>query len=294
MLRSVPFAIALLLAAASANAAPTSAVGPTFAYDTSHAVAATYGPARAPARGVTARNFRFVSTTGNTVRGVIVTGRTAGRQPGILWVHWLGDPKTTNHTEFAPDAIALARHGATSILVDCMWARRGWFRTMGKSAEADYRATVNQVIDLRRTLDFLLAQPRVDPKRIAFVGHDFGGMVGALLSGVDRRPQFYVFMAVTPKFSDWYLLGKTIPRREAYVARLAPLNTLDYLWRSRAKAYLFQFSGPDHYVSVANATAFFESAPTRRGVFYYDADHDLAIPAAFSDRQSWLVAELWK
>jgi len=296
MSRSALAAMALFIAASPAHAAPAApaAFGPTFAYDASRPVAATYGPARNPARGVTMRDFRFVSTTGNAVRGVIVTGKGAGRQPGILWVHWLGNPKTTNHTEFEADAIALAKRGATSILVDCMWARRGWFRTMGKSADADYRATVNQVIDLRRALDLLLAQPHVDPNRIAYVGHDFGGMVGALLAGVDRRPQFYVFLAVTPKFSDWYLLGKTIPNRPAYVARLAPLNTLDYLWRSHAKAYLFQFSGVDRFVSAADATAFFESAPTRRGVFYYDADHDLAIPAAFNDRQSWLLGELWK
>ena len=41
--------------------------------------------------------------------------------------------------------------------------------------------------DLRRALDVLLAQPGVDPKRIAYVGHDFGAMYGAVLAGVDRR-----------------------------------------------------------------------------------------------------------
>jgi alpha/beta superfamily hydrolase len=275
------------LAVPAARPAP-----PAYAYDASRPVAATFGAARS-VRGVVTRSFSFKSPTGNMVTGVVIAGKATRRQPGILFVHWLGDPKTTNHTEFIPDAVALARRGATSILVDAMWSRRGWFRGVGKDAERDYRATVNQVIDLRRALDLLLMQPNVDPKRIAFVGHDFGGMVGALLSAVDRRPQYYVFMAVTPKFSDWYLLGKQHPRRAAYVARLGGLDTLEHLWRSRAKAYLFQFSGPDKYVSAAEATAFFEAAPRRRGVYYYDADHDLAIPAAARDRQAWLVDELW-
>lgn len=284
---------ALTAALVLAFATPASAA-PTFAYDDSRPVAATFGLAQAKGNGVVVRTMEFKSTTGNVVTGVIVTGRAAKPQPGILWVHWLGEPKTTNHTEFLPDAVALAKRGATSILVDALWSKRGWYNATGRSAEADYRDTVNQVIDLRRTLDLLLKQPNVDAKRIAFVGHDFGGMVGALLSAVDRRPQYYVFMAVTPKFSDWYLLGKPAhPQRAAYIARIGELNTLEHLWRSNAKAYLFQFSGPDKYVSAAEATAFFEAAPKRRGVFYYDADHSLATPAAFKDRQSWLVEELW-
>ena len=118
-------------------------------------------------------------------------------------------------------------------------------------------------------------------------------MVGALLAGVDRRPRYYVLMAATPKFSDWYLLGKTIPDRAAYVARIAPLDTLAALEHSRAKAYLFQFSSVDKYVSAADARAFFEAAPMPRGVYYYDTEHSLHIPAAFDDRQNWLVDQLF-
>lgn len=57
------------------------------------------------------------------------------------------------------------------------------------------------VIDLRRALDLLLAQPGADPKRIAFVGHDYGSMHGAILAGVDRRPQSYVLLTPTGSFS---------------------------------------------------------------------------------------------
>ena len=43
------------------------------------------------------------------------------------------------------------------------------------------------------------------PKRFALVGHDFGGMYGALAGNLDRRPTQYVLMAATPRFPDWYL-----------------------------------------------------------------------------------------
>src|SRR5262249_19790716 len=139
--------------------------------------------------------------TGTTVTGEIVMGTGNGPHPGVLFVHWLGE-HNCDHTEFEPDAYALAKIGVTSVLVDTMWAKHGWFNTVGKSAADDIRVTANQVIDLRRSLDLLLAQTGVDAGRIAYVGHDFGGMVGALLSAVDTRPQYYVLLAVTPKFSD--------------------------------------------------------------------------------------------
>lgn len=267
------------------------ATPPTFDYDASKPVVAKYGAARTISRGVVARDFRFRSTTGNTVTGAAVYGKGNGRHPGILWVHWLGE-KNTNHHEFEPDAYVLAKQGITSVLVDAMWSHHGWFRGVGKSAVADYKMTHDQVVDLRRSLDFLLAQPGVNRDRIAYVGHDFGGMVGALLASVDRRPQYWVFMAVTPKFSDWYLLGKQHPQRAAYVEHLAGLDTLASLGRAHARAYLFQFSGPDKFVSAANARAFFESAPNPRGVYYYDAEHDLDVPSAHDDRLRWLTDQL--
>ena len=36
-------------------------------------------------------------------------------------------------------------------------------------------------------LDVLLANSRVDPKRVAYVGHDFGAMYGMVMTGVDQR-----------------------------------------------------------------------------------------------------------
>ena len=43
-------------------------------------------------------------------------------RPGVLFVHWLGDAATTNHTEFEADAVALARRGAVCVLLDAMWS----------------------------------------------------------------------------------------------------------------------------------------------------------------------------
>src|SRR5262249_57326088 len=112
-------------------------------------------------------------------RAILVVPKSAAPHAGVLFVHWLGEPETTNRSEFVADAIALANAGTVSLLIDAMWSAPKWFKT--RTTETDYAASIDQVKDLRRALDFLLAQEGVDPARVAFVGHDFGGMYGSIV-----------------------------------------------------------------------------------------------------------------
>ena len=247
---------------------------------------------RQAAPGVVAFDLEASSTANGAVKGEVIQGSGAGPHPGVLFVHWLGEPRTTNHSEFEPDAIALARRGVTSVLVDTAWAAPGWFETVGKSADADLVQAHLQVGQLQDALSLLQGLPSVDPARIAYVGHDFGAMFGALLAGVDSRPRVFVLMAGVPTMSQWYLLGKTHPQRNAYVAALDALDIRGGLRASHAKAFLFQFAARDHYVKREDAAAFFEAAPLPRGLFTYDADHDLDVPQAHADRLAWLTEQL--
>ena len=241
--------------------------------------------------GTLREELTFASTGGRRLHAEIVSPLQHGSVAGVLFVHWLGDPKTTNLTEFEADATALAKHGVTSLLVDAMWSQPHWF-TRVRTTGTDYQMSIEQVVDLRRSLDVLLAQPGVDPNRIAYVGHDFGSMYGAVLSGVDARPRWYVLMAGTPSFAQWFLLGKKPPDVNAYTAQMAPLDPGPYLARSKAQAFLFQFAAKDEYIAPQRELEFFQSAPLPRAMYVYDADHSLAVPQAFEDRQAWLLQRL--
>ncbi len=284
-LRLAALALAGLLLAGGAEAQPSEPGRPSVA------LRLDIGPAHRLGRGVHAEDVVFDAPSGAKVTGELVRGLGKGPHPGVLFVHWLGDPKTTNHTEFEPDAVALARKGVTSLMVDTAWARPGWFDTVGKSADADVAQAREQLAELRRALDMLQLQG-VDPARIAYVGHDFGAMFGALLAGMDGRPRVFVLMAGAPTMSQWYLLGKTHPDRTAYVAALDALDIRKSLQASHARGFLFQFASRDHYVKREDAAGFFEAAPLPRGLFTYDADHDLETPQAHADRLAWLTEQL--
>jgi acetyl esterase/lipase len=186
----------------------------------------------------------------------------------------------------------LAGRGIASVLVDAMWAAPDWF-DKGRSPDTDFADSIHQVVDLRRAIDLLQAQSDVDAHKIAYVGHDFGAMYGALLSGVDPRPRWYVLMAGNPSFSQWFLLGKQPADVAAYTAQMAPLDPPAYLARSHADAYMFQFAQKDFYIRPDDEAAFFDAAPPPRAMYVYKIDHSLATPLALQDRLTWLGARLF-
>jgi dienelactone hydrolase len=285
-------AIALLLGGGVARAAalPASAFAYTPIPLDVHVVST------AAAGGVRTSIVTFASTPQRRVSAETVAPVSGANQPGILFVHWLGDAPTTNHREFERDAHVLARRGITCVLLDASWSTvttngADWFFKV-RSTSTDYANSIAQVIDLRRGLDLLVAQPNVDPDRIAYVGHDFGSMYGAVLAGVDPRPRFYVLMAGVPSFATWFLLGKAPADVPAYRAEMAPLDPPLYLGRATAKGFMFQFAAHDEFVTAEHANAFFTAAPLPRAMFVYDAKHDLDIPLARADRIAWLSQRL--
>jgi pimeloyl-ACP methyl ester carboxylesterase len=209
----------------------------------------------------------------------------------VLFLHWY-DEKAGNsdRSEFLPEAYDLARHGATSLLVDAMWAKPNWFEERNRAD--DYNASIAQVKTLRRAVDVLVRQPGVSPSRVALVGHDFGMMFGAILAGIDHRIRASVFVAGTSCLSDWYLLGNKQPAAEQQKIKVAlsPLCPVLYLPKASGPV-LLQFGTNDPYVRLQNAHALASAAPEPKLVRYYDAGHALNAQARV-DRLEWLALRL--
>jgi len=194
-------------------------------------------------------------------------------------------------TAHSSDALDLAKHGVVSMLVDMPWSQKDWFNT--RTTNDDYAGTVAQVIALRRALDCLGAIPGVDKSRIAYVGHDFGAMVGVLLLAVDNRPSYAVLMAPTLSFWEWYLLGKQPADPAAYVAQMSVFDLPGWLAKGRQKATLLQVGQLDEYVSQATGIAIRNAIPARgRTLRAYKLDHALEDETTHEDRLTWLVTQL--
>ena len=236
------------------------------------------------------RDVVFTSIPGGKdVKAYLVSPSNAGPHAGILWVHWLGEEKS-DRSQFLDEAIALASRGTVSLLVNAMWADSGWYEK--RVPEEDYANSIGQVIALRRAMDLLLSQPGVDPKRVAVVGHDYGGMYATIMGGVDQRASTYVLVAVTPSLNDWAYFGAQPKSPVGYIRQNAVLEIPIYLREIKNASILFQFGKEDFYVSGAGAAIYFRSANERKERKFYDAKHPMNKPEIQADRGAWLVKEL--
>jgi dienelactone hydrolase len=237
--------------------------------------------------GATVEDIVFPSPSGDDVAASFIRpSQGVSNAAAVLFVHWLGH-HDCNRTEFLEDALALAGRGVVSLLVDAQWSDK-----VEKVYEFDEASAIQQVIDLRRSLDVLLAQPGVDPARIAYVGHDYGAMYGSIVAGVDHRLRTAVFMTPTAHLSTWNLIVKRRPDPDAYAARMAIYDPAIYLPHAALSGLLLQFARTDQYVSEQDAQTIINAAPEPKLVIWHDADHDLATDEVRKERLDWLSAQL--
>ncbi len=141
----------------------------------------------------------FSTTTGGRTVAYLVKPQGEGPFAGVIFVHWLGTV-SANRGEFLEEAVALAKHGVMSLLL------QGYFPWMSfpMGNEIDHDLMLGQVIELRRAVDFLLAQPGIDPERLGYIGHDYGAVYGGVLAGIDQRLKTYILHGGHAKFRRFW------------------------------------------------------------------------------------------
>ncbi len=240
--------------------------------------------------GIQVHDLSYASPRSGRVVAYLVTPPGKGPFAGIIWMHWLG-AINSNRNEFLDDAIASAKKGSVSVLIDGNFP---WLKPPS-SLDADRALLIQQVIDIRRGLDLLLTRTDVDPKRIAYVGHDFGAMYGTILAGVDKRAKTYVLVAGTTTFHDWFLTywsPAPTGKREEYRASMAAFDPIRYVDHAAPAALFFQFSTSDRFIPNTTAEEFYNAASNPKNIKWYPVPHQMKNDDIINDRFDWLNKQL--
>jgi dienelactone hydrolase len=215
-----------------------------------------------------------------------------GTFAAILYVHWY-EPEShdSNRSQFVNEAIEMAKRGIICLTVETLWSDPDFF--LKRTQADDMQNSMEEVVNLRRFMDFLLSQPNVDSKRFAYVGHDFGGMYGVLAGSLDKRPAHYVIMAATPRFSDWYLYLPKLEgeARETFIREMAGIDPITHIANLSPASILFQFGNDDFHVPLERVDEFFEATKEPKEKKMYEAGHGLNEDAT-KDRKDWLKNQL--
>ena len=271
----------------------------TFAYDRAAPLALRDSVERA-GDSVTVRRVSFASPKGGRATGFLVvpitTPRGATRLAGIVLLH--GAPGSA--AQMLGLAAPIARHGAVVLALDAPFARRDPNDPLTFTPR-DSADQVQLVVDLQRAVDVLVARPDVDPARLGFVGGSYGGAIGALLAGVERRVRAYSLeladggLAAHFTAADGRRLAPPGPIPVAQWCRwldaLEPIAPLRFVGRAAPAALLFPWGRQDPLVPAHLADALWAAAPEPKERRWYDAGHGLP-REAWADRMAWLAAHL--
>jgi cephalosporin-C deacetylase-like acetyl esterase len=217
-------------------------------------------------------------------------------RPFVLFNHWGEGDKN----EFLQQARVLASRGFVCILIDGPWlcpdSPIKSFKNQGYEMYRQY------VMNARSAIDLAQQHFKVNEDQIFCVGHSFGCNTAAILSAVDKRIDYFVFMAgvysttenITksqfPDFVQWR--SENPDQFKAWVAKMKPLDAEHFLTFKTAPC-LIQVANKDEYISDQENDTFIRLTPTPKEIKIYDAGHALNA-AAESDRTNWILGKVFK
>ncbi|MDQ6651518.1 MAG: hypothetical protein M3Y84_02115 [Acidobacteriota bacterium] len=249
---------------------------------------------------VSVHDITYLSPKGGVVPAYLVVPKGKGPFAAVVWGHWYwGNSPMRNRKEFLDEAVALAQAGVVSLLTDGPIARPGHVVNNETLNEQDPLDLVQQVVDMRRGVDLLLARKDVDSKRIAYVGHSYNAVIGAILSGVERRFKAFVLMAAT--MSDE--VSMKTPEYQQYRQKVGPEKfdafVLKYAWTDQGKyvshaapAVVFlQYATQEKFITPERAREYAAVVSEPKQFKLYEAPHALN-EEAMRDRITFLTKHL--
>jgi dienelactone hydrolase len=249
---------------------------------------------------VAIHDITYASPKGGVVPAYLVVPKGKGPFAAVIWGHWYwGNSPVRNRKEFLEEAVVLADAGVVSLLTDGPIARPGHVENKNPLNDQDVTDLAQQVIDMRRGVDLLLARKDVDPKRLAYVGHSYNAVVGAILSGVERRFKAFVLMAATMsdevsmKFPEYQQYRKEIgPEKfDAYNAKYSWTDQGKYVSHAAPAVVFLQYGSQEKFLTPERARLYAAVVSEPKRFELYDAPHALNA-AARRDRIAFLTEQL--
>jgi uncharacterized protein len=246
--------------------------------------------------GVEVSGISYDSPAGGQVTGILVDPiNRSSLRPGIILMH--GMPGSARDTWLTAYAQTLAQYGAVVIAIDAPFARRTGSPV--RMTRQDREEQIQLMKDLQRAVDVLRAQPNVDDDRIAYVGVSYGGAMGALFAGIERRIKAAALVVgdgglvthSTAPNALAFLASLSCATRAAWFREMVPIEPIRFIGLATPTPLLLQNGLADNLVAPADAELLHNAAPQPKSLLWYNAGHGLNQQAVI-DRHDWLVGQI--
>jgi uncharacterized protein len=240
-------------------------------------------------RAGTVQDLSFTSPRGGRVPAYLVLPASKGRHPAVVLLHGSGGDRR----ELLGLAAGLAARGIVGMTIDSPVARLQTQTLPAGLAGVRRRSALleQEVLDLRRAVDVLLARPEVDPGRLGFLGFSAGARSGAILAGVEPRIGSFVLISGGADPVSAYVRGAGPALREQIIPLLRQVDPLHWIAKARPNTIFFQDGKRDEIVPRKSLLALIRAAPKPQRVAWYDTGHSPNGPEQ-TDAVIWLTSRL--
>jgi dienelactone hydrolase len=238
--------------------------------------------------GATVHDLSYDGPNGR-ITAFFIVPEGDGPFPAVLFMPGAPGARYTFFTE----AVELAQRGIASLLPDPPYARPP-VEDVVEFKPDDKDGIVQEVVEMRRGIDFLLSREEVDPSGLGYVGFSWGGSLGAIFSAVERRVGSFVLMSAVPRLSaDIRQLGEEQGAGDLadYEEAMQSIDAVNYLPHAAPNALFLQFGEQDTRPSPEDGQEAVKAASDPKQAEWYPAGHELDDQAC-ADRQQWLAERL--
>ncbi|MDX6517533.1 MAG: hypothetical protein QOF50_379 [Gaiellaceae bacterium] len=235
------------------------------------------------------QDLSFASPGGGRVTAYLVVPAARGRHPAVVLLHGAGGDRR----ELLPFAAGLAGRGIAALTLDSPTSRAA-DKTLPSGMPGVRRRTAlleQEVIEARRAVDVLRAQPSVDSKRLGFLGFSAGARSGAILAGVEPRIGSFVLVSGGASPVAEYLRGAPPSLRAQIRPLLVDVDPLTWIGKARRGTIFFQDGRRDEIVPRAALVGLIRAAPKPQRVRWYAGGHS-PDQGRFEDAANWLSERL--
>lgn len=273
--------LSVALSAAVSQANPTTVSGGLFDYDRSAPLAVLSGKTTT-SQGIVREELSYLAGASLRLKAYFVHPVSGGPWPLVIWSPGAGGDRRQQ----LPEAVALARSGSASLLVDAPPIKPG--------CRDGLPLYVNYVVSRRRAVDLAATLPNVDAKRIAAAGFSFGAEITATLSGVEHRIVAFALKSGrghNTGFVRIFCTSLGAAKLNAYVAKLSVVDPVRWVGRATRSAVLIQNGTRDSLTPRLDVLALYTAARKPKELRWYPAGHDLNA-AATEYQAQWLLRRL--
>jgi predicted esterase len=240
---------------------------------------------------VTVHAVSFASPKGGRVTGLLFVPTGKGPFAGVIAQH--GAPG--NAQGMTRIALPVAERGAVVLAMDAPWARTNTGIRLLSFTPEDSAAQVQLIVDLQRGVDFLLARKDVDPERLGYVGRSYGGAMGSLFAGVERRLKTYVLQVgdgglvahFTGPDDGGPPNGISADQWDRWLGAMRPIEPIRFVARAAPATLFFQSGRRDELIPIPDAETLHRAGSQPKEVRWYDTGHRLD-DRAMTDMLEWL------